>query len=157
MKPAIRKNNIRSFMNRTRIRRLLSKLVLFGLMAFVLLKIAVWISPISKERLSGYAESVRIFDKNGILLRESVNIEGARAQWVSIDQIFRQADSGYPGSRGQAILSAWRHRLLRHNASLQTAFFQSADCIGSFYHQHAARPYFVWTFARLAQQNCPGI
>jgi len=45
------------------------------------------ISPTSGSIFKDYAESQRIYDRHNLLLRESVNKEGNRAHWVSLDDI----------------------------------------------------------------------
>lgn len=95
-----------AFASRTRARRILSKALVLAFLFFLLLKLTIWITPVSQKRLAVYAESVRIFDKNGTLLRESVNTQGARATWVSIEEVAPQVI--------EATLAAEDKRFYKH-------------------------------------------
>ncbi len=67
--------------------RIFKKVIIPLISVFLLLKIVVFACPVSDKRFSGYPESLRIYDRNGVLLRESVNKNGARAQWIDFENI----------------------------------------------------------------------
>jgi penicillin-binding protein 1C len=90
MKIAAIRKSIIEFANRTRARRILSRALVLLFLLFFLLKIMVWLSPVPAKKLEVYAESVRIYDRDGTLLREAVNTAGARAAWVSYEEITPQ-------------------------------------------------------------------
>ena len=79
-----------AYAKKTKARSITFRVLIGFICLFVLLKLTVWVTPVSEERLSVYAESVRIFDRNGTLLRESVSSDGARAEWISIAEISPQ-------------------------------------------------------------------
>ncbi|MCG8697040.1 MAG: penicillin-binding protein 1C [Bacteroidales bacterium] len=68
-------------------RKIISSSIFAIVSTLILFKLIIIITPVSKKRLSGYNESVRIFDRKGKLLRESVSKKGARAEWINFEDI----------------------------------------------------------------------
>jgi len=63
-------------------------LALFIGTIYAIFTAAIVLFPLSAERITtNYPESRRIFDRQGRLLREVVNADGARAQWVELEGI----------------------------------------------------------------------
>ena len=73
---------------RSKIVRLFVSLALFIWTSYALFMSAIILFPLSAERITtNYPESRRIFDRQGRLLREVVNADGARAQWAELEGI----------------------------------------------------------------------
>lgn len=73
-----------------------------------LLLLSIFIFPAKGERFrGGYPESIRVYDRNGLLLREAVDRRGSRASWVELDAI-----SPY---LKDAIVAAEDERFYRHH------------------------------------------
>lgn len=90
MKIAAIRKAIIAFATQTRARRILSKVLVLAFLLFLALKILIWVTPVSSKRLNVFAESIRVFDRQNNLLRESVNTAGARAEWVNFEDIAPQ-------------------------------------------------------------------
>jgi penicillin-binding protein 1C len=62
--------------------------VLVPVAAIGLLRLGAALAPLPEQELrSGFSESRRIYDRLGVLLREVVNDQGARARWTPLEQI----------------------------------------------------------------------
>jgi penicillin-binding protein 1C len=55
-----------------------------GLFAFIA---SAWLTPLPNNGDFSYPESMRILDRKGRLLREAVNVDGVRAEWVGLHEI----------------------------------------------------------------------
>lgn len=60
-----------------------------GIFAFILfVELVIFLFPVKKELIQrGYPGSIRIYARDGRLLREAVNKRGARARWQELDKI----------------------------------------------------------------------
>ena len=61
----------------------------FGAAGFAVLLffLTAWLSPLPDDSAFAYPQSRRIFDKKGVLLREAVNKDGLRSEWISLEEM----------------------------------------------------------------------
>ena len=65
----------------------LARLCALGAVALVGLEGWIHLNPYPRESLKEPPQSLRVLDRNGELLRESVNEEGERSRWVALEKV----------------------------------------------------------------------
>lgn len=104
----------------------LFKLLLIIPVSWLVFELALLIHPFPDSRLeAGYPESIRLFDRQGTLLREVVTLSGAKARWVEWDDISPFVK--------KAIIAVEDERFLLHNGvdiiSLGRAVLQNISAV----------------------------